>query len=239
MTDKDRQTTFAETIGVKFNNLGFLQTAFTHRSYLNESRQGDLEQNERLEFLGDAVLELIVTQYLYQNFPNPEGELTNWRSAIVRGEVLSQVASDLKIGDQLYLSRGEERSGGRTRGLILANAFEALIGAIYLDRGYEEAARFIDRFLLSRLDEIIEKKLYVDSKSHLQELAQEKLNRTPSYAVLSEEGPDHFKQFTVGVYVGEKLAAQGVGSSKQRAETAAATEALKGWEEFVRRYQHK
>lgn len=217
-------------LGFEFADKDLLKRAFIHRSYLNEVDDAHLEHNERLEFLGDAVLELVVTEYLYKNFSNPEGELTNWRSSIVRGEVLSKVASELELGECLYLSKGEEKSGGRARSLILANTFEALIGAIYLDKGYETAADFISKHLINLLPEIIEKKLYIDPKSRLQEVSQEKIGRTPEYRVIAEEGPDHTKLFTVGVYAGGKLLAQGTGSSKQRAEQAAATAALEGWQ---------
>ena len=218
---------FERQTGLRFKNDRLLEMVFTHRSYLNETGNKELEHNERLEFLGDAVLELVVTEHLYRNFTNPEGELTNWRSSIVRGEILAMVASELELGEFLFLSRGEDKSGGRSRSLILANTFEALIGAIYLDCGYEESAKFIQKHLIALLPEIIEKKLYIDPKSRLQELSQEKLNSTPEYRVISEEGPDHTKLFTVGVYVSKKLFAQGVGPSKQKAETAAATEAIK------------
>lgn len=218
---------FEKNIGLSFKDERLLETVFTHRSYLNEAGQDKLEHNERLEFLGDAVLELVVTDYLYRNFTNPEGELTNWRSSIVRGEVLARVAGSLELGNYLHLSRGEDKSGGRTRNLILANTFEALIGAIYLDAGYDQAAEFINKHLIILLSEIIEKKLYIDPKSRLQELSQEKWGFTPEYRVIGEAGPDHTKEFTVGVYVNRKLLAEGAGSSKQKAETAAAVEAVK------------
>ncbi|MEK7170795.1 MAG: ribonuclease III [Patescibacteria group bacterium] len=221
---------FEEKIGLHFKDERLLEMVFTHRSYLNEAGKKDLEHNERLEFLGDAVLELVVTNYLYKNFTNPEGELTNWRSSIVRGEVLARVAGELELGEFLFLSHGEDKSGGRTRTLILANTFEALIGAIYLDDGYDAAAIFINKHLITLLPEIIEKKLYIDPKSRLQELAQEKLGHTPEYRVIGEVGPDHTKVFTVGAYVDKKLLAQGAGSSKQKAETAAAAEAVKQFE---------
>jgi len=213
--------------GLHFNNRRLITTALTHRSYLNEVEGNDLEHNERLEFLGDAVLELVVTEYLYLNFSNPEGELTNWRSSIVKGEVLAKVALELDIGNYLLMSRGEEKSGGRTRGLILANAFEAIVGAIYLEFGYDAAKNFIEKQLISLLPEIIEKKLYIDPKSRLQEITQEKIGKTPEYIVIREEGPDHDKIFTVSVRVGHETLAQGEGSSKQRAEQSAAQLALK------------
>ena len=221
---------FEQTTGLIIKDKRLLEMVFTHRSYLNETGNKELEHNERLEFLGDAVLELAVTEYLYKNFTNPEGELTNWRSSIVRGEILALVAGKLDLGEFLFLSRGEDKSGGRSRGLILANTFEALIGAIYLDLGYDSAAKFIHQHLITLLPEIIEKKLYIDPKSRLQELTQEKLNATPEYRVTGEEGPDHTKEFTVGVYINKKQLAQGSGSSKQKAETSAAVEAIKQFE---------
>lgn len=224
---------FEKKIGVDFNDPQLLQVALTHRSFLNESNDKSQEHNERLEFLGDAVLELVVTEYLYKNFSNPEGELTNWRSAIVKGEVLAKVAVDLEIGTMLRLSKGEEKSGGRSRNLILANAVEAIIGAIYMDGGYNSAARFIQEHLISLLPEIIEKKLYIDPKSHLQELSQEALSVTPEYKVIKDEGPDHNKTFTIGVYAKGQLIAEGQGSSKQRAEQIAAANALENWKKFT------
>ncbi|MEX1052080.1 MAG: ribonuclease III [Patescibacteria group bacterium] len=216
-------------IGVNFDDQKLLEQLFTHRSYINEVNDRSLEHNERLEFLGDAVLELVVTEYLYSNFPNPEGELTNWRSAVVKGEVLAIVAEKLELGKLLKLSKGEEKSGGRTRTLILANTFEALIGGIYLDKGYDAAKSFITKYIISLLPEVIEKKLYVDPKSHLQELAQQDRGATPDYRVMKDEGPDHDKMFTVGVYVKGELIAQGDGPSKQKAEQAAAAVALTNW----------
>lgn len=221
---------FERSTGLNFSDKKLLEQVFVHRSYLNEAPTREIEHNERLEFLGDAVLELVVTVYLYKNFSNPEGELTNWRSSIVKGEVLSKVSLEMGLGKYLFLSRGEEKSGGRERTLILANTFEALIGAIYLDAGYDAADKFINQHLISLLPEIIEKRLYIDPKSRLQELSQEKYSFTPEYKVMAEEGPDHTKQFTVGVYVKTRLLAKGNGSSKQKAEQAAASEALKTFE---------
>lgn len=221
-----------EKIEITFRDPELLKLAFVHRSYVNEAKNETPRHNERLEFLGDAVLELVVTEHLYKEFPSePEGVLTNWRSAIVRGEILSQVSRELGLGELLFLSRGEQTSGGRERGLILANTFEALIGAIYLDRGYEVAAGFINRYLIPLLPNIIEQKLYIDAKSRLQELSQEKAGKTPSYKVLAEDGPDHSKEFRVGVFVGADKLAEGRGASKQRAEQAAAAEALKNYSE--------
>lgn len=213
-------------LGIAFNNKDLLRQVFVHRSYLNENPGFDLDHNERLEFLGDAVLELIVTEHLYNTYPNPEGELTNWRSAIVRGVMLAEIAQGLSMGDYLFLSRGEQKGGGKARQLILANTFEAFIGALYLDKGYEAASDFIHQHLLVRLPEIIEKKLYLDPKSRLQELAQEQSGHTPVYKVLGEFGPDHAKSFTVGVYISSTLVGEGSGSSKQNAEQSAASNAL-------------
>lgn len=219
--------TFEKEIGVSFKDKALLQQAFVHRSYLNENPDFPHGHNERLEFLGDAVLELAVTEYLYRTYPNPEGELTNWRSALVKGEMLSSLASELGMEPYLQLSRGEMKGNGRSRQLILANAFEALVGAIYLDQGYETAQAFVHRVLLGRLEDIIATGAYIDSKSHLQELAQERLGVTPNYEVLSESGPDHAKEFRVGVYLGEREAGEGSGASKQTAQQAAADQALR------------
>jgi len=214
-------------IGVKFKNIKLLKNIFIHRSYLNESRGKGLESNERLEFLGDAVLELITTEYLYLNFPNPEGELTNWRSALVKGENLAKVAETLNLNNYLQMSHGEEHSGGRNKKYILANTMEALIGGIYLDRGFLVAKKFITKFIIVHLKEIIEKGLHIDAKSHFQELAQEKLSVTPVYQVLETAGPDHAKNFTMGVYLKKELIGTGSGVSKQAGEQAAAKDALK------------
>ena len=223
---------FTRKIGIKFNNPKLLKQVFVHRSYLNENIGFDLDHNERLEFLGDAVLELVVTEYLYRHFNNPEGELTNLRSALVRGQMLSNIANELQMDKYLYLSRGESRAEGKSRQLILANTFEALIGAIYLDQDYQIASEFIKKYLIKNLNSIIENKLYLDPKSHLQELSQEHLGITPSYKVIAEHGPDHEKSFTVGCYVSDKLIGEGSGSSKQTAESAAASSALEHWTEI-------
>lgn len=222
---------FAKKNDLEFKNEKLLKQVFVHRSYLNENIGFDLDHNERLEFLGDAVLELVVTEYLYANFDNPEGELTNLRSALVKGPMLSQVAKDLDMENYLYLSRGEAKAEGKSRQLILANAFEALIGAIYLDSGYEAAVEFIKKNLIHHLKNIIDQKLFLDPKSHLQELAQDQLSITPQYRVLSEHGPDHAKSFTVGCYIENRLIGEGSGSSKQTAESAAASSALEHWTE--------
>ncbi len=218
---------------IKFNHPDLLQQALVHRSYLNENPSFGLAHNERLEFLGDAVLELAVTEHLYSRYPNPEGELTNWRAALVNANNLAEVAKTLAIENYLYLSRGESKDKNtKARDYILANAMEALIGAIYLDQGYNGARAFIERAILEKLPFILEHKLYLDAKTKFQEAAQEKFSVTPTYRVLSETGPDHNKQFTVGVFLGEEMVAQGEGTSKQEAETAAAEAGLqaKGWE---------
>jgi ribonuclease-3 len=218
-------------IKIKFKNKDLLQAAVTHRSYINEHRGYHLDHNERLEFLGDAVLELVVTDYLYKNYPNPEGELTNWRAALVNKDMLSSVSRALDIDDYLQMSRGEAKDTGRARDYLLANAFEAIIGAIYLDRGYDPAKVFITENILSRLKEVIESKAYIDPKSNFQEEAQSRVGITPSYRVLSESGPDHDKRFVVGVYLGEEKVAEGEGNSKQQAQREAAKAGLeaKGW----------
>lgn len=212
-------------IDVSFKDEGLLANAFVHRSFLNENKKFK-EHNERLEFLGDAVLELVVTEFLYLNYKNPEGDLTNWRSALVKTESISEVGNKLGFEDYLLMSRGEATSAGRARQLILANSFEAVVGAIYLDQGYDVAKKFITDNLISNLPEIIENKLYIDSKSHFQELAQEKEGITPRYEVITEEGPDHDKTFTIAVRVGDKEWGKGVGPSKQLAQQSAAEDAL-------------
>lgn len=215
-------------IKVNFNNKDLLKQAFVHRSYLNENPTFGLEQNERLEFLGDAVLELVVTEFLYNNYPNPEGELTNWRASLVNSTMLSTIARRINLEDYLYLSKGEAKDkNSKARSYILANAMEALIGAIYLDQGYDAPKNFIHEFLLPELPYILSHQLYVDPKSKFQEIAQEKMGITPNYKVISESGPDHDKKFEVGVYLENDLIATGNGSSKQEAQIDAATEGLK------------
>lgn len=217
---------FEKKIGVIFKNKNLLRQAFVHRSYLNENPGFELDHNERLEFLGDAVLELVATEYLFYSYDNPEGELTNWRSALVKGVMLASVATQLGIDHLLHLSRGESRSTGKARQIILANALEALIGAVYLDRGYRVTAKFIKKYILAHTEEIISGGNYIDAKSQFQELYQEQMKITPRYKVLSETGPDHDKIFEIGVYVDDKCLGRGVGSSKQTAEQAAAENAL-------------
>lgn len=214
-------------IGLKFKEWHLLRTAFVHRSYLNEHKNSKMESNERLEFLGDAVLELVVTEYLYSNYPNPEGELTNWRSALVKGETLAKISRELNLGEYLYLSHGEENSGGRDKDYLLANTFEAIIGVIYMELGYEKAKKFIEKFLLVRLEDILKKGAHIDAKSKFQELAQEKAGFTPVYQLLHDEGPDHDKMFTMGAYIEDRIVGKGKGGSKQSAEQKAAEDALK------------
>jgi len=216
---------FEKKLGIDFVDHKLLQKAFTHRSYINEN-PGAKEHNERLEFLGDAVLELVVTDYLFKNYAEPEGDLTSWRAALVNSEMLSAVSSDLGLGDYLLLSRGEEKDLGRARDYILANAFEALLGAIYIDRGMKVAKSFVENNILDKLDMVLEKGLYKDSKSSFQEKAQEKVNITPHYKVLDEWGPDHKKEFKVGVYLGDDLISEAEGVSKVSAEKEAAKKAL-------------
>lgn len=215
-----------DQIGVELSDINLLITALTHRSYLNEHRTTVKEHNERLEFLGDAVLELVVTEYLYNNYSEPEGILTNWRSALVRTESISAAASALGFEPYLRLSRGEKRGTERARAQILANSFEAVVGAVYLDKGYDAAKGLIERTILSTFAHILETGSWLDPKSRLQELAQSNLGYTPAYKVLEETGPDHDKTFTVGVYVDTKLYGKGTGPSKQAAQQAAAEKAL-------------
>ncbi|MDP2656549.1 MAG: ribonuclease III [bacterium] len=233
MTDDKVFTTLQKKIGVTFKKLDTLRQAFVHRSYLNENPSFHLEHNERLEFLGDAVLELIVTDYLYDTYSTAtEGEMTNWRASVVNSKMLAQIAGDIDINDCLYLSRGEAKDAtGKARQYILANAFESLIGAIYLDQGYKSTEKFLHTYLIPRLPEIIEKHLDVDPKSRFQEIAQEQTKITPHYDVLEETGPDHAKWFKMGLYIGKDLVATGEGESKQEAQVDAARNGLreKNW----------
>ena len=219
-------------LGVSFNKKETLLSAVTHRSYLNEHREAKQEHNERLEFLGDAVLELVVTDYLFEKYPDkPEGELTAVRAALVNTISLSDSSSQLGINDFLLMSKGEAKDTGRARQYILANAFEAVIGAIYLDQGYEAAKEFIAGHLFKKTERIVEKRLWQDPKSRFQELAQEQVSVTPTYELVSQDGPDHDREFTVGVFLNNEKVAEGVGRSKQEAEQAAAEQAIeaKGW----------
>lgn len=222
---------FAQSkLKVSFNDIDLLITAFTHRSYVNEHRKTAKEHNERLEFLGDAVLELVSTEYLYGNFQEPEGILTNWRSALVRTESISAAAARNDFEPLLRLSRGEKRGTERARAQILANCYEAVVGALYLDQGYEAAKQFITESLLTTFDEILKTGSWMDPKSHLQELVQSQEGHTPVYKVLSEEGPDHEKTFAIGVFVNNVLKGKGVGPSKQMGQVAAAEAALKKYQ---------
>lgn len=214
-------------LGIKFKDKDLLAQAFCHRSYLNENPDFHLENNERLEFLGDAVLELIVTDYLFKTYPEkPEGELTNWRASLVNAKILGEVSEGLGFNDFLLLSRGEAKELGKARQYILANTFESFVGSLYLDRGYKKTEEFIKKYLIKKLPDIIKNGLHRDAKSCFQEEAQERTGVTPTYKVLKEWGPDHVKHFVIGVFLGKKLMAEGEGSSKQEAEEAAAKKAL-------------
>jgi len=221
-------------LGIKFKTDGLLKQALVHRSYLNEHPDFKIGHNERLEFLGDAVLEIVVTEYLYLNFANtPEGDLTNWRASLVNAKMLYEISRELGIEECLYLSKGESRDKDKkSRQFILANAVEAIIGAMYLDQGMPAAKKFILKNVINRLDDILKNQSYLDPKSHFQEKAQEHQGITPHYEIISEKGPDHAKIFTVGLYLNEALVASGVGSSKQEAQVAAASNGLKkmGWQ---------
>ena len=226
-------SSFEKRTGVTFRDKDLLRTAFTHRSYLNENRKSVMEHNERLEFLGDAVLELIVTEYLFEKYPDkPEGDLTSYRSALVNAVTLAGVAEGLGMNDCLLLSRGEAKDTGRARQVILANTIEAFIGALYLDQGYEAVRVFVSRHVFNLVDEMVTKKMWLDAKSHFQEKAQEVVGITPSYETVKEVGPDHDKHFTVAVFLGKERIAAGEGKSKQEAEQHAAKLGLeaKHWE---------
>ena len=219
------------TIGVKFKNQAILQHALVHRSFINENHQIK-EHNERLEFLGDAVLELIITDHLYRKYPNPEGDLTNWRAALVNSHMLASCATEISLEKHLLLSKGEAKDdNSKARQYILANAYEALIGAIYLDQGYSVVDIFIQEKLLTKLEYILDNKLYIDAKSKFQEAAQAKTGITPNYQVLEEAGPDHNKHFKIGIYLDQDMIATGIGTSKQEAQMDAAKNALtaKNW----------
>lgn len=217
-------------LGVTFNDKAILRTALIHRSYINENRK-ESSNNERLEFLGDAVLELIISAHIFQAFPEkPEGELTALRSAIVRTESLAQESRKLCIGEYLLMSRGEEASGGRDKEYLLANAYESVLGAIYIDKGFNTCKKFVERTLLPKIGEIIEKGLFIDPKTKVQEIIQAKYKVTPVYETIKEEGPDHQKSFTVGLFVGKKKLSIGSGHSKQKAEEDAAKRVLDSFE---------
>lgn len=222
-----------EKLGFEFDNIELLVTALTHRSYVNEHKKSTSEHNERLEFLGDAVLELVVTDYLFNNFDEPEGILTSWRAALVRTESIGEAGDKLGYEPLVRMSRGEKQGSDRARQQILANAFEALIGAIYLEKGYDAAQSFIYQHIINKLEVILESGSWRDPKSHLQEVSQRVDGATPNYRVLEEVGPDHDKLFTLGVYVGDKLMGQGQGHSKQQAQQVAAKAALKAYEKLA------
>lgn len=220
----------SEKVGVKFKNESFIEHAFVHRSYLNESKKFS-ESNERLEFLGDSILSFLTSTFLYNKFPKePEGQLTNLRSSIVKTSTLADIAAVLSLGDYLLLSKGEEEGGGRKNQSILADTFEAFLGTVYLDSGIDAAEKILVTHLFPLLDRVLKEKLYKDSKSSFQESVQEDARVSPQYRVLKETGPDHAKEFTVGVYVDNKLWGEGMGKSKQDAEQKAATQALEKWE---------
>lgn len=231
---EERYQILQKKIGITFDSPELLDQAFVHASYVNEHRELKKQHNERLEFLGDAVLELVVTEFLYKNFPTKgEGILTSWRAALVKGKHLAEIANKLELGMYLYLSRGEERSGGRQKNYILANTLEALIGVIYLEKGYQLAHEFIDNHIMSQLTSILEQGLHIDAKSRFQEICQDRLGFTPEYKIVAEFGPDHDKNFTMGAYIDGELIAEGTDSSKQKAEQNAAQAALKvkKWDE--------
>jgi len=217
-----------QKVGIKFQHPEYLIQAFVHRSYLNEHHDFPLGQNERLEFLGDAVVELVVTEYLFNEYGNPEGELTNWRAALVNAKMLSSVAYEIGMEPFLFLSHGEQKDAAtKARDYIMANVFESFVGAVYMDQGYDVAKKFIMDWVISKLPYVLENGLYMDAKSRFQESSQEILGITPTYRVLEETGPDHAKNFKVGVFLEKELVASGEGSSKQEAQTEAAEAALK------------
>lgn len=227
MKEKDF-TEFEKIIGVNFKDKAILVQSLTHRSFLNEHRSSKAGHNERLEFLGDAVLELVVTHYLYEEYPTKtEGDMTSIRSALVNAQTCADVAKQINLNEFLLLSKGESKDTGRARQYILANALEAVIGAIFLDRGYEVAKDFIFKFIMPMTEKIVAEELWIDAKSKFQERAQDEVSITPSYKTVKEEGPDHDKKFTVGVFLKQDLIAEGTGDSKQEAEQDAARKALK------------
>lgn len=227
MNTEEYQNFAREKLGFEFKDIDLLVTALTHRSYVNEHKKSTKDHNERLEFLGDAVLELVTSDFLYRNYDEPEGIMTAWRSALVRTESIGESGEELGYGPLVRLSKGEKHGSERAHAVILADCFEAVIGAIYLDQGYDAAKDFIAKHILVKIDKILEEGSWRDPKSYLQELAQHNDGATPVYKVLGEEGPDHDKTFTVGVYVGKQLKGEGTGHSKQEAEGHAAAEAVK------------
>ena len=235
--EKERLKKFEKTIDIKFTNQELLKRSLIHRSYLNEISANGLRNNERLEYLGDAVLELIVSKYLFDEYPDrTEGELTSFRAALVRTESLADTAMELKFGEFIYMSRGEEATGGRSRPYIMANTFEAVIGAIFLDQGIDASRKFILEKLVPKITKIVKNRLDIDPKSKLQEVAQEKLKDTPTYVLKDAAGPDHEKEFTISVNILEKELGTGKGKSKQEAETDAARATLKDWKKYLKKY---
>jgi ribonuclease-3 len=216
-----------QKLDLGFKDINLLVAAMTHRSYVNEHKKSASQHNERLEFLGDAVLELVTTRFLYDNFDEPEGILTSWRSALVRTESICQAGKELGYEPLLRMSRGEKRGSERARDHILANAFEALLGAIYLDHGYAAAEKLVSKLILSKTKQILDDKSWRDPKSHLQEVTQRLGKQTPSYRLIKSDGPDHDKIFEVGVYLGRRLLGKGIGPSKQQAQQEAAKDALR------------
>lgn len=226
-----------KTLNLKASNIEIFTEALTHRSYINEVKDPALKHNERLEFLGDAVLELAVTKYLFANYPDQnEGTLTSFRAALVKTESLAFEAKKLNLGEYILMSKGEEATGGRLRPYILANTMESIIGAIYLTYGFEEAEKFILEKICYKIESIVAERSDLDAKSRLQELAQERVKITPVYKLISATGPDHNKSFQMGIFIGENLFGTGEGKSKQEAEQAAALEAMKSWEELETKY---
>lgn len=235
--NKEKLPELQAKLGVTFQNEQLLVEALTHRSYVNEMRGSEIKHNERLEFLGDAVLELVVTHHLFLTYPNrPEGELTSFRAALVRTESLAEVAGRLELGKYIFMSRGEEGTGGRNRQYILANTVEALLGSIYLDQGFTACEKVIHELLIPKLDDIVNLRLDVDPKSKLQEVTQESVRITPTYTLITEVGPDHHKEFEMAVMIGDFQLASGKGKSKQEAEQAAASKALQNWPELYQKY---
>lgn len=219
---------FEAKLGLKFNDPNILEQSLTHRSYVNENRSEETIHNERNEFLGDAVLELIISEYLFKTYPdNPEGELTSFRAAVVRTEALAEVSRELDVGNYLRMSNGEEATGGRDKDYLLANAFEAILGAIYLDLGWDESVKFVHDHLVPKIERVVKYRLDIDNKTKFQEVAQSLYKLTPTYELISSEGPDHEKTFKMAVLVGDKKFGEGTGSSKQKAEEEAAEKALK------------
>lgn len=237
-TETTKLNELSAKLGVEFKNLDLLREALTHRSYINENRELNIQHNERLEFLGDAVLELASTRFLFEKYPDrPEGELTSFRAALVRTESLAVESKSVNLGEYIFMSKGEEATGGRNRPYILANTVEATIGAIYMDQGFEATEAVIKKLILWKADEIVNNRLDIDAKSKFQEQAQERVKYTPQYELTSEVGPDHDKVFKMTVKVNNFVFGEGEGHSKQEAEQQAASNALKDWDSLYQKYQ--